>query len=704
MKPSPSFLRYVFTLLGGFVLFLSSCINKIAPEWDTQILSPIVRSTLTIQNLTDSLDFVVETSDQSLSLIYSDLIYTLESPLDSFVDLAIEPYENTLTLQALELAPQQIADSIFLGDFRVIPNPPNGTITLNDGADVAFLLSFLDFTIPGFNNEVDISEFLVEAYPSQAFLDIRIENQTDFEILNLDYSIRNADDGLVLFSGVIDTIKSRSVFTDLNNNIKDQIGNEAVKGVLDIGVNGLSLGLPKGQRQAFFNYSDFLAFDIALRDILVDSALAQFPAQQIINFTDVVDIQTDGDAELTFARIDTGIVTVTAFSSIPTDLNFEYLLPNVSRNGEKFSFSTTVDDSFNSSLNQKDTNFFFSQYDFDMTVRDGAINREFNSFLNTIVGDIAQTDGIIGLSLADTIGIRIEISKIKPSYARGYLGTETIQIKDTARLDLDLGFDANLDFNEVNLALEVENEIGIAASVLINELTAINSKTGEKETYTGFKGPFTIEPGLEVGLGFRATKSILTLTNSENLLSITPDQLVYDLTLIANPGAKSYTNFIHQGASLKANINVNVPLNISTDALTLSDTIAFRDSTDQFEVPDELQDGTFSLLIDNGFPFDAQIKVFFLNQEDIVLDSLSSPNKVLSANLDFNTGIVTSSVKSRLDYPLSKNRLETMLGAEKMIVQAILNTPPGVSAQIYSFYGLSFQLVGDFGYRLKTKF
>lgn len=704
MKPKIAVFRCIGAFFSASVLLFSSCKNNISPEWDTQILTPIVSTNLTIQDLTDSLDFVSENSDKSLSLVYSDFIYTLESPLDSFVDLAIEPYENKLTLEALALAPQQLTDSIFLEDFSFIPNTPIGDVTLNDGFDVAFLLGLIDFTIPGFENEVDISEFLVEAYPSQAFVDIRIENQTDFDILNLDYSISNADDGLVLFSGVIDTIKSRTVFLDLDNNIKDQIGNSAVKGVLDVAVTGLTLGLPNGKTQAFFNFADFLAFDITLRDILVDSALAQFPAQQIIDFTDVVDIETDGSAELTFARIDTGIVTVTAFSSIPTDLNFEYFLPNVTKDGEEFNFSTTVDNSFNSSLNQKDTSFFFSQYDFDMTVMNGTISRDFNSFLNTIVGDIEQSNGVIALSLADTIGIRIEISKIKPSYARGYLGSDTIQISDTTRLDLDLGFDANLDFNEVNIELEIDNEIGLAASVVINQLTAINTQTGEIENYTGFEGPFTIAPGQEVGLGFEATKSILKLTNSENLLSILPDLFVYDLTLIANPGAKSYTNFIHQGASLDARINVNVPFDISTDNLTLSDTIAFRDSTDQLVVPDELQDGTFSLLIDNGFPFDAQIEVFFLNQDDELLDSLTAPNKVLSANLDFNTGMVSTSVKSRLDYQLTRNRINTMLGAEKMIVKATFNTPPGVSVKIYSFYGMSIQLVGDFGYRLKSNF
>lgn len=684
-------------------LMVLGCKKKFTgPEWDVEVLTPLASTSLQIKDLIDTSSLVRTDANNLLSIVYTNDVYTLENPLGSLVSLSIEPFQRFLTLGSLGLDDQNISDTTVIGDLISEVSIPFFNIE-DGGSYSSLLLPLLNTALAGSTNtssEIDISNFIEEAYIKEAFFDINIENATTFDVIGLTYSVKNSSDGVELVSGVIDTIKANSVYSETTN-LAETIGENPVRGELTIEVGGFTLA--KDDAMFILDYSEFLAFGASIRDIKVTRAIAQFPAQEVVNYGDVVPVMAEGGVELTYARIDSGVVNVQAYSSIPTDLHFQYQIPNAVNGGKQFEFNTTVDDTYNSQDNQQDTNFFFNDFDFDFTVNNDTINKEFNSFLNTVQAQIDATNGLLDISLEDTIGLTIGVTKIKPSYARGYLGGDTTNVSDTIDLDIWEEINGEIDFETVNIELEVDNEIGVGASITINNLTALNSVTGQKITYNGNSGPFTMLRALENGLTFEAQKTVVTLDNANDLLSILPDKFIFDLDIILNPegntGARN--DFIHSGASIFSKINIDVPLIASIKNLVLSDTSDFEIETT--EVPVGFTEGTLSILVDNGFPLDINIELYFINDFGVVLHHLSSDEVVLSAAVDGATQIVTESTKSKLDFEFDKTDLENLLNSTNMVVSGTFDSSEGQVVKLYDYYSLDVQFVADFGYEVNSK-
>lgn len=684
------------------LLFAFACNKKFSgPEWDTNILTPLAKTSLKIKDLIDTSGVVKSNNESLLSVVYSNDVYTLENPLDSLVSLTIEPYQTYVTLQSLALGDQNIADSMIIGDLL-----QDAGISFGDGSTLPAnpFLSLINNELAGFSNtetDIDISEFLVEAYLQEAYFDVSIENSTSFDIVGLSYEIKNTDDGTVLVTGVIDTIHSFSTYEDLNIDLVQQIGNNPVRGALTVAIGGFTLGF----NGAVFpiNYDEYLAFGASIHDLKVTRAIAQFPAQDVVDYGDIVDVGADGGAQLTYARIDTGIVNVKAFSSIPTDLHFNYLVPNISKNGEEFNFNSTIDDEYNTEENPKDTNFFFNDYEFDFTVINDTAYKPYNAFLNHIKARIDATDGVLDISIDDTIGIKIAVTQIKPSYARGFLGNDLTTVQDTFTVDVFDDINGTLNFETVNIELEIENEIGIDATISINHLVAKNTTTGQTVTYSGNSGPFSINRATELGLNFVSTKSFIQLDNAADLLSILPDQFIIDLDIEMNPGGNTglYNDFIHSGASISSKINIDIPLTASIENLVLSDTSDFE--MDDLEIPEGFTEGTLSILVDNGFPLDMGLTLYFTNDFGVITDSLTSNEAILSATVDGSTQTVTESVKTKLDFKFDKSDLENLLRSTKMIAKATFDSANHQVVKIYDYYSMDIQFVADFNFQVNKK-
>ena len=715
LRHYPSMKKFV-KLTSYFLILLSifSCRKNLeGPKWDTEILTPIIKTELKIQNLVDSSEFLQTTTDHQLAIVYSNDVYSLETPLSSLVELSIDPFEDIFTIDNLELGNQKIQDSIKLGDIPL----PSG-ISIGDGGEVPIaLFNFLTnlagtagrLELPTSTNEVDISTFLVEAVLSQAFLDVTIENSTDFDINDLSYEIRNKVGGQLLVSAVIPTIPAGTTYENLNQDLIAQIGSNPVRGELEIVIQSANITIPAGEPSVTFNFADFIAFDATLRDIKVINADAIFPPQEIVNSVDLTDLITEGDVELTFVKVDTGIVNLQAFSSFPTDVEFDYEIPNLEKDGNTFSFSSVIDNSFTSSLNRKDTNFFFNEFDFTLSATDGTTFKNANAFLSKTIGRLRATPGIVNISLDDTLGVKIDVTKIVPSYARGYLGRDTTNVVDTISIDLINGLSGNLNFENVDLELSVDNQLGIDAIVVINSLVSKNTKTGQQVTYSGSQGPYPILPATENGNTFNTTNSVIQISDAEALVNILPDQFIFDLDIIINPIGNdgSYSNFIHSNASIFSKLNLNIPLEISSASVSLQDTVELTGgslaSSSNIIVPEEFKGGTLSFLVENGFPLDAEIKIFFLNDAGFTIDSLVSSQKVEAGVIDNTTGLVTARTKSRLDFPdIDAFRINAMLSATKIVFVSNLETTGNNPIKILDTYGMDIQLVGDFGYTIKN--
>lgn len=709
-----NFTQISLFLLVGITLFSCRRDND-GPSWDTKILTPIISTELKIKDLVDTSAFLSTDANNLFTIEYNEEFYTLENPLDSLIGLSIEPFNTVFTLDNLGLDDIFVEQQVVLGDFRFIPVSNIFTFEIPDSLEI---VNFTDplapgfppppNTLPPFTFSQDISSLLEEAVLSNADLYIRIDNNTEFDLENIKLEIKNTEDGFILVSRDLPTISAMD-FYDNTSDLAAEIGDNPVKGELEISLSGTTINVPSDQAVSRFIYSSSIDFQASITDIQVSSAKAQFSEQEVINQEAPVDVNPGKTEKLTFARIENGIVNLRAFSTLPTDLSIVYAIPNLTQNGTEFELRDIISNDFSTSVNRKDTNFLFDSYEFDFTLPDADPAREFNSFLRRAIGTISATEGVQALSLDDTLGVEVSVTEIKPSYVRGFVGKEKFEFSDTIDFELINGLVGNLDFTNVSLDLFITNELGLDPSLTINRLISVNSLTGETASFNGNSGPFVISPATENGLVFGPVESKISINGAENLLSILPDKIVYDISVEINAGEDTlnpmFNDFLHSGASLTAGIQVKVPFELGSDAtFSLMDTISF-DQADQINIPDEFQNGTISILAENGFPLDADIKLYFLNTAGEIADSLTSTQVIQAARLDPLTGDVTERTESKIDFTnISNGRLTQMVDSPQVLFVATLATGGATDVSILDTYTMKIQLVGDFGYTLKSNF
>jgi hypothetical protein len=141
------------------------------------------------------------------------------------------------------------------------------------------------------------------------------------------------------------------------------------------------------------------------------------------------------------------------------------------------------------------------------------------------------------------------------------------------------------------------------------------------------------------------------------LLSLPPNSVQITGKILYNPiNDPTINQFVKLGSALNVNLELDLPLALSTSSFSLNDSSAF--DALQF---DKFKEVTLGLNIDNRFPFDANIKIVFMNDSNnIPIDSVIYNKIVTSAITDVNGKTIQSS-KSKTRISLDENRLQKLI-------------------------------------------
>ena len=349
----------------------------------------------------------------------------------------------------------------------------------------------------------------------------------------------------------------------------------------------------------------------------------------------------------------------------------------------------------------------FSGYLLDLTGQDGDA---YNTFYNVLIGKIKYTGRIVTLSLDDSLDITLTLVDAKPSYVKGYLGNEILSV-GPGNVDIDLFKNitaSTLDFSTTSIDIVFENALGIPAEATLDNLTAYNSKTGASRALTGtpVNQSFPIAPATDGGGFAVSTESTIDLStgsNATSLLGILPDKFSYAGNFQFNPagsGGNPHTDFAYSGVDLKAFLDIKIPLSVIASNLVLSDTAAF-------DIPglktSGFQNGTFNLLVWNGFPFDVKIDMRFLDKYGVQVDSIITTNSILAAPIGAN-GKVIESKYTAVPFHLDAASIYTLTDrATQVVFTARFDTQPvNTHVSIYEDYAIEFKLVGDMNIQVNS--
>lgn len=430
------------------------------------------------------------------------------------------------------------------------------------------------------------------------------------------------------------------------------------------------------------------------------------PGGQIYTLTDDFDYEID-DVELHELKIRSGQIDVVMTSSVPEAITVTYTLTSSgfqNTNGPPLVVVSTVPAAPPGGTSTLVETHDISGYHLDLT---GPTQTEFNKLTTNLVIQNAVTSDTLHVTGGMTVSVDNSFVDVIPEYARGYFGSRDIDI-DPATEEFDAFnrvIGGSLDIDDIDVELEIRNGVGVDATATIHQLSAINSNSGAAVNlnHSSIGNIISIDRAEDFNgwIDVKTWNAQMNPANSniDQFFETLPNQMGYDLDILINPlGNVSGSNdFIYYESELVTDLKVNIPLCLIASDLALTDTIdvEIRDTS----YAGRVNRGTFTVYSENGFPFDANIQLYILDDNGNALDSLFTDNLILAASVDGNNDVTASATSTQyIDIPASKADL--LYESNRMAMVVKFNTVDAANGftKLYSHYKLDLKLVADFEY------
>ena len=713
-------MKYLKLLLAIWLcsFFVFSCRpNYEEASWEINALAPIASSSLSIQNiLSDSIVNIA--GDSSISMVFRNTIYNYG--LDSMIKFRDTTMAYSASVENLELGDQTIVYPISLG--QIASNPDLGVlgnaIILNNGG-IGIIPPLGDPT-PLSTGEItiDASSYFESIEIDSGYMDLHILNELPMDITNIVFQLKNQGSVNFIAQDTFPLIASGSSVSATY-----ELHGQTIQG--NIVAQIVEMSSPGSGGFITIDTSDALIPTISIRDITPLSATAIFPEQNIVDKWDYSPMKGLGEIKLSSMRVKTGLLEVTAISTIEDSMFFNLQMPGALKDGMHLNMDNTIPPATPSDASISVFQVPFDDYVLDLRgfapiERDAGMDINGNEIIDTdtvntycqyLTGRIDSTGQIVSLALSDSLRFEVKILNLIGDYGIGYLGKDTVQFGPEI-IDFDLLSNitgGSIDLNDVSVNLEVNNQIGADANMRLSQLKSINSSTGSEVDLVSadLNNGFLVNPAQLTGgtPPFTTETSSLTLdasnSNIEEFIENLPNQLSYNVeieqnSLIASDPSiadivATPPNFIYFDGVLSASMNVEIPLHFASNQLTLVDTTEF--SINQ-ENQTAIQSGTFTLLIDNGFPIEAVSSLTLLDELGSPLLDLISDETIASGVLGSN-GKVIQSTSSEIHFSFTSADLSQIFEASQLLIQVQLDHP---TAKIYDYYSIDLQLTADFNY------
>lgn len=366
---------------------------------------------------------------------------------------------------------------------------------------------------------------------------------------------------------------------------------------------------------------------------------------------------------------------VTINSNIRHNLEIELTFPDLTKDGQPFIYRRNLN--YAGQAHSSTEQNFIGGYSLDLSRNGTSFNKlRINySVRLTSDGPFNLTAGekisfIIGLNAQNYEEVHAWIGKRNFTIINDSINIRLFQYTDEQRTQQTGSF----ALTDPKLTIRTENGFTIPFSVRINKLATRQKESGQEEAIltTAFQNPFMAEYPLVPGTPV-VTEQVIDRDNSniENLITPEEKLLVFSAEATANPGAKM-VNKISRTSTFRMNAELSLPLAGYGSDWILTDTteLGFNASDKEF-----FQSAIIRLNLFNNFPIDADLQVYFLDDQYQVVDSLISNGKnfVLSGELDAN-GRVIAPTSTVVDIDVSPYKTDLLFASKYVAVTARLNT------------------------------
>lgn len=430
--------------------------------------------------------------------------------------------------------------------------------------------------------------------------------------------------------------------------------------------------------------------DTTIQEIFTISVLnlQLSPGFSFVNSTEEHTMDVQG-AELKQVSLRQGTIEVTVKNPIPTNAFFDVTLPGTTKDGVTFSETYIAPPGTTNNPGIFTTSIDLSGYLIDLS---GLLGSDHNKLRSQISVSTDPNGPTVNITNQDETIVEATFKDVEIAYAQGYFGNQMVNEVDTFDLDvLNIYGSGAIDIPNTSITFEIENGIKVGGQ---SELFFVNNTNSQGNTVSLAGGQmgssFNVDPAQ--GWWSNLSPSVKTVTfdsgNSnieayiENLGYSHEIAYMIELNPWGNVSGGWDENFPQ--SRIRANLKVNMPLNIGFYDLILRDT--FDIDLNQDPENTRVLSGEIVLDADNAFPFNAEIDLMLMNKNGNVIHTISGSEVLESSEYgalnSSNLMVNTSQVK----FVLSEDAVSDLNNVDRVIVQAHFNSPNvangGVSEQM----------------------
>ena len=433
------------------------------------------------------------------------------------------------------------------------------------------------------------------------------------------------------------------------------------------------------------------------------NSLPSFPQTQEINFN------INNGVELRNAIINDGQLKMVYSNTYTQPLAFSLVLPYTTKYGLPFTINETVNPGTNNNVKYYDISGY--------SVKLNGVSpfNKVNSLVQMI--DVKVPSTAQGDTIRTGQGVKTEISykDLVPYYVEGYFGQQNIDLPyDSVALNISNNLQvSNFQINSAYINFKIVNEFGVDINAQLSNIKSVNTTSNTAITLnaSGLSNININKAGKTVNFSnpvFPSIKTVSVNTSNSNLkpfLENLPDYLSYQGKIVVNPfGNISASNdfaFLNTGISIYA--DVDMPLQIRADYFKLVSKSAV-DLTNVKQI-DNINYGDIVLQATNGFPFNAVLQGYILNEQEQIIDSLFSVpgNIIKEGTVDINNIVIMANY-TELKINLTPSKLQNLKKCKFIKFVSQFNLPPQPpDIKLLESYNLDLILSLDVNYKARKK-
>ncbi len=655
---------FVSILFASIVSFncIQTPLDPVAPTWDVTLTVPLVDTLRAIDEMIAKDTSIVQINPLSQFISYSD---TKLAVLDSIGD-------------RISLSPTGTSMNVTVGPIRVDSTTSSGSLTPFPPGTYPF---FPAATVSSPSPPVPAAQNFTSLTFQSGVAELVITNNLPIPILFPD-TIRLTDGlGRIVasfgaFAGELPPGISRTAI----DNLAGRSTNNSIRVSTNPGRDSIKVQNPRDTTGVVFTNLSTLSFVIRFKNLVVTSATAQIPAQNLLR-KDSTSFQMDSLSYLGSLDFKSGNFSIPITNGVNVGVTIKLRLPQLFRNGVVFDTTVTIAPASAVSV------------DFDLTRLSFSASPPTRFLLYSV--EIAQL-GSSGsqqttVNASDSVVAAVSIPSNVPFIVKS--GSAIIRptpLTINQRLGIHLGDLPSifrLDSIRIPDAQFTLNLRTPGFPVRIWGFRIITSKgTFVDSIHYLDNRIINLQPGMINGLSFdNSNSSVVNVINSFVAQQHTlPDsfRIIADSAFVRPDyvvGDSLNFGTIADTSKVQGDFVVNFPLNIGIKNGTVRDTV---DIAGQFRISqndlDHINSAHLGIQVRNSIPAGFQLSFTMIDSNGVVLRSFpqTGPLGVSAASVGAN-GFSSGTASSSLSLTANKQDVQALVEAKYLEVKIVLNTTPG---------------------------